>query len=145
MPIKCNSDHSSQTLEDIYIKLSRTSTNAYADVGKKMLQIVQLINQLFKETVIWGLTSHARLVLQNEDNWQAPWFVIISSIGKSEYYFEYLLPKHKQPWDGAYVRGQANSFEEVKKYLVIAMTESEAWEESSELKSLAEIYRVGHS
>jgi hypothetical protein len=136
MPLVCNTDHSKMTLEEIYIDLSKTSTNSYADVGREMLRLVQFINEIFKDTSIWGLTSHDRLVLQNADDWESPWYVIVANIGTKEYYFEYLLPTDKQPWEIAYVRGQANTFDEAKRYLLIAMNESEGWANNNELKRL---------
>ncbi|RZJ53114.1 MAG: hypothetical protein EOO44_09580 [Flavobacterium sp.] len=126
------------TLEEFYVDLSATSTNSYVDVGKEMLLFVELVNQTFAETLLWGLTSHARLVIQNADNWKADWFVIISNIGTKEYYFEYLVPENKQPWPNATVRGEARTLADAKKYLLIAMRESGGWKENTELKRLLE-------
>lgn len=136
MPIKRNSNQQYKTLTEFYINLSETSTNNYVDVGKQMLNLIKLIDDTFKDTLIWGLTSHARLVLQNSDNWQTPWYVIISNIGTKEYYFEYLLPFDKRPWQNAYVRGEANNIEEAKNYLLIAMERCGGWIGNLELKKL---------
>ena len=136
MPIKRSSDQQSKTLTEFYNDLSATSTNNYAIVGKEMLHLVQLIDQTFEDTLLWGLTSHARLVIQNTDDWKAPWYIIISNIGTKEYYFEYLLPTEKQPWENAYVRGQANNLEEARKYLLISMDKCEGWISNLELERL---------
>ena len=138
MPIKRNSDQKSMTLEEFYVDLSTTSTNSYVNIGKEMLLFVELINQTFTETLLWGLTSHERLVIQNADNWKVDWFVIVSNIGTKEYYFEYLLPENKQPWTNATVRGEASTLADAKKYLLIAMRESGGWTENTELKRLLE-------
>lgn len=141
MQIKRCSDQSSKTLEEFYIFLSKQNAY-YIDVAKQMLAFIELINQLFKETLIWGLTSHERLVLLNEDNSAAAMSVIIYSIGKSEYYFEYLIPGAKKPWENAYVTGQANSIENAKRYLLIAMNESEGWSNNDELKQLIKLINI---
>jgi hypothetical protein len=136
MPIKRSSEQQRKTLTEFYIDLSATSTNSYVDIGKEMLNLVQLIDKTFEDTLIWGLTSHDRLVIKNADDWKAPWYIIISNIGTKEYYFEYLLPTEKQPWENAYVRGQANNIEEAKRYLLIAMDKCEGWTDNLELKKL---------
>ncbi len=137
MPIKRSSDQKSMTLEEFYLEFSEKSSNSYVDVGKKMLQMVELINNTFKDTLLWGLTSHARLVIQAEDNWGADWYVIISNIGTEEYYFEYLLPDEEKPWPNATVRGEAKNLEEAKNYLIIAMYKSKGWFDNEELKALS--------
>lgn len=98
-----------------------------------MLAFVNMINETFKETELWGLTSHSRFVIQAKDNWKAEWYITVANIGTNDYYFEYLMPKDKQPWEHARIRGEANSLEEAKKYLLIAMHESEGWKENAEL------------
>lgn len=113
-----------------------TSTNAYTDIGNKMLDLLKVINDTFKDTVIYGLTSHARLILQNADGWEADCYVVISSDGMKEYRFEYQMPISKRPWPHAYVIGIATSLEQVKQYLLIAMRESEGWVDNAELESL---------
>ena len=100
MPIKRSSDQKSMTLEEFYIDMSKKSTNFHAEAAKNMLVFVGVVNEIFKETVIWGLTSHDRLVIQNTDDWKSNWFVIVSSIGTKDYYFEYLLYRVSQKSGG---------------------------------------------
>ena len=59
------------------------------------IEFVHMINEIFKETKLWGLTSLARLVIQSEDSWKSPGYVIIANNGPDDYYFEYLIPKNK--------------------------------------------------
>jgi len=101
-----------------------------------MIALLKVINSLFINTQLWGLTSHARLVIQSKDEWKSDWFVIINSVGLEEYYIEYLLPNHRGPWPNAIVRGEAKNLEEAKKYLLIAMRESEGWVGNKELELL---------
>ena len=136
MPIKRSSDQKSISLEEFYIDLSDSSLQPYTVIGQHMLQFVQLINETFKNTLIWGLTSHARLVLQNKDDWSSEWFVIISNIGTNDFYFEYLMPIDTRPWENAYIHGQAKSIEQARDFMIIAMTESEGWIGNEELKQL---------
>lgn len=143
MPIKRCSDQQSKTLEEFYIFLSQQNTY-YVDVAKQMLAFIDLINMLFKDTLIWGLTSHERLCLLNKDDSSADMLVIINSTGTNDYYFEYLLPADKQPWENAYVRGQASSIEEARKYLLIAMDDSCGWTDNSELNQLVKLNRIAN-
>lgn len=136
MPITRSSDQRSKTLEEFYQEVSEGRPHYDVDPGKGMLDFIQLINQIFKQTLIWGLTSHYRLVLQSADDYKSPWYVIVVSIGTKEYYFEYLMPLEKQPWPHAYVRGEAKNIEEAKRYLLIAMYESGGWAGNSELMQL---------
>lgn len=134
MPVVRRSEQSSMTIEEFYLAIAIEE----AKVGEAMLQLIEIINSIFKQTVVWGLTSHYRLVLQTIDESCAEWYVIVaSSVGY--YYFEYLLPASKQPWENAYVRGEAHSLEEARRYLLIAMRESDGWSDNEELqKALSE-------
>ena len=46
------------------------------------------------------------------------------------------MPKDKQPWEDATVKGVTTSLDEFMNYLIIAMTESGAWAENKELTGL---------
>ena len=142
MPLIRCTEQKSQTLEEFYKGFIPNGTETFANVGTPMLQVLKLINDTFTETVIYGLTSHSTLVLQNEDNWESPWFVAIKGIvtipngQRNEYYIEYAMPSESQPWQNATVKGETTSLTELKKYIIIAMTESKGWTESTELKKL---------
>lgn len=136
MPIKRSSDQGSQTLEEFYIDFLETSTNQYVDIAKKMLKLIEMLNLTFKETQIWGLTSHTRLVIQSEDKWESKWYVIVENVGTDDFYFSYLMPEDKRPWEDARVQGQAKSLEEAKFFMLIAMKESGGWEGNNELNRL---------
>ena len=82
-----------------------------------------------------GLTSLNRLVLQSKDQWDTERFVIVSSIGSNEYYFEYLMTDHKKPWENATVNGVTQNLEDARRYLLIAMKESEGWADNLELQN----------
>ena len=136
MPIRRSSDQGSETLEEFYIQFSKTGTSQYADVAKKMLTLIEMINQTFKETQLWGLTSHTRLIIQSEDSSESKWFVIIENVGTDDFYFSYLMPVDKRPWEGARVQGQAESIREARSFMLIAMKESEGWQGNIELEKL---------
>ena len=85
----------------------------------------RLINDTFKETQLWGHTSHTNLVLQNKDLTHSERLVIVENHGLGQYHFSYLLPKRKSAWEYARVHGGiAANIEEAKKYLLIAMREN---------------------
>ncbi len=137
MPLKRSFDQSMQTLEEFYTEmLKEDESMSTIVIGNAMLAFIEMVNQTFKETILWGVTFHYRLVLQAEDNWLSDWLIVVNSIGTSEYYFEYRLPPDKSPWEHATVKGIAQSLNEAKKYLIISMRESEGWPTSNELKLL---------
>ena len=136
MPIKRSPDQENQTLEEFYNKFLETGTNQYVDIAKKMLALIEIINQTFKETQLWGLTSHTRLIIQSEDSSESKGFVIIENVGTDDFYFSYLMPVDKRPWEGARVQGQAESIREARSFMLIAMKESEGWPGNIELEKL---------
>lgn len=126
-----------KTIEGFYFDLTKDKSNpVWEKIGKNMLAFIDLINQTFIDTKIWGLTSHAHLVLQTTDKWDDDWYITINCIGTNEYYFEYRLPVDKSPWENATVKGVAKDMNEAKRYLLIAMRESEGWKDNQELKEL---------
>ena len=142
MPITVCKGHSKRSLLDIYKGIADYDNNpVWKNKSDAMINLIFLINQIFVDTQIWGLTSHDRLVLLSENNWDSRWHVIIGNIGSEEYYFEYLIPEHKSPWRDGIVKGVAASIEEVKEYLGIAMKESEGWKGNVELENLLESIR----
>ncbi len=50
--------------------------------------------------------------------------------------FEYKMTESKSPWKYAIIKGQANTIEEARDFLIIAMTESGGWTENKELRKL---------
>jgi len=136
MPIVRNSKQSTdKDLYSFYAELTDNSNEIVTKtIGNNMLAFIEMINQTFLVTQIWGLTSLYRLVLQTKDQWDSEWFVIINCIGNNEYYFEYLMPPDKKPWDDATVKGVTQNLTEAKKYLLIAMKESGGWKDNTELQ-----------
>jgi hypothetical protein len=139
MPITVCTKHSKKSLIELYKELGEYDKNPVWKIrSSAMIELINLINENFKNTQIWGLTSHDRLVLLTENNWESNWFVIINNIGNHEYYFEYLIPEYKSPWRNGTVKGVAQSLNEAKKYLAIAMNETEGWKGNVELEKLLE-------
>lgn len=139
MPIQRCSEQRRCTLEEFYSEKEMGAHYAYC--GEQMLCFIKLINELFPKTQLFGVTSHFRLVVQREDSTELDWFIIVSALA-GDFYFEYLMPERKAPWRKAYVGGVANSLEEAKEYLLIAMKECEAWKDNAELNQLLTDYRI---
>lgn len=138
MPIKKCSDHSHKTLKEFYTEVS-TWPNQFGEISRKMISFVDLINDTFKETQLWSHTSHTNLVIQNKDLTCSERLVIVQNVGLEQYYFSYLLPKRKRAWEYARVHGgEAANIHEAKKYLLIAMRESEGWKGNLEFERLLE-------
>lgn len=137
MPIIRSSNQKSKSLEEFYKELtSNNSTVVENEIGKAMLEFISLVNQTYKNTTLYGLTSHYSLVIQATDNWEDGWFVTVYSIGDKKFQFEYKMTETKSPWKYAIVKGQANTINEARSYLIIAMTESEGWKGNTELNEL---------
>ena len=136
MPIIRNTKQSiDKDLYGFYAELTDDANEVVTKaIGKNMLALIEIINQTFVETKIWGLTSLYRLVLQTKDQWDSERFVTIYCIGNNEYYFEYLMTDSKKPWDYATVKGVTQNLTEAKKYLLISMKESGGWANNVELK-----------
>ena len=142
MPLIRCTEQKRTTLEEFYKEFIPNKTDTFADSGTPMLNVLKLINDTFKETTIYGLTSHATLLLLNEDSSLSPWFVALNGLNTSsnderhEYYIEYQMPSDKQPWPDAIVKGGTIYLDELRNYIIIAMTESKGWSDSNELKEL---------
>jgi hypothetical protein len=135
MAIKRCSEQKRQTLEEFYTEFIPDKVKKFADVGTPMLKVLELLNDTFHETDIYGLTSHATLLLLSDDSSLSPWFVAINGL-EDEYYIEYLMTPNKQPWPNAKVKGSTKSLNELKRFIIIGMTECEGWSNSIELQKL---------
>ncbi|NNV57989.1 hypothetical protein [Limnovirga soli] len=137
MPLKINSKHSSRhnSIEELYTyKLNNCEEYYFKERYIRLIDLTRLINSMFPDTVIWALTSIERLVLMNEDDYRSNWYVIIANGSSTEFYFEYLIPEEKSPWENAYIKGVAKSLDEAKVYLIKSMHGCNGWSESEELK-----------
>lgn len=142
MPLIRCSEQKRLTLEEFYKELIPQKSEEFPDVGTPMLNVISLINNTFQETIIYGLTSHDTLLLLSTNDSMTPWFVALKGLiisrehQHSEYYIEYLMTSEKQPWPDAKIVGATRSLHELKNYLILAMTESDGWPNSDELKLL---------
>ena len=81
------------------------------------------------------MTSRAHLQLFAQDNISAECYISFISNGQ-EFRIKYLIPTGMQISHDIKISNSANSLEEIKKYLIIAMAESEAWKDCLELIKL---------
>lgn len=135
MPIIRSSEQKSKTLEEFYEELtSDRATSVENGIGESMLSFISMVNQTFTEIQLYGLTSHYSLVIRPTDNWEDNWCVTISGGWNTTFQIEYKMTEEQSPWQYAIVKGQANTIQEAMDYLIIAMTESEGWPDSKQLK-----------
>ena len=150
MPLIQCSEQKRQTLEEFYKELIPDKVKTFVDIGSPMLKVIKLLNDTFKETTIYGLTSHATLLLLNKDSSRSPWFVALNGLEtapngqRNEYYIEYLMTSDKQPWPDAKIKGGTTSLDELKNYIIIAMIESKGWTDNDELKRLYQNIRISN-
>lgn len=135
MPIKRCSEQKHKTLEEFYAEFLPEKNQFWVDVGTSMLRCIKLIDETFKETMIYGLTSHSALIFLAQDNSESDSFVTIHS-SCDDFHIEYLMVKNNRPWHNATVKGEAKSLDELKTLIIIAMAESQGWNGSLELKTL---------
>lgn len=105
-------------------------------VGKSMLPLLELINQTFTDTTLYGLTSHYTLKILKTDSWQCANQVSIECNGDDTFEVSYQMPDRLTHWLGASISGHANTVEQALDYLIIAMTESQGWKDNEELKEV---------
>ena len=107
MQIKRCKDQKGETLEEFYTGSSCDSNDGLHISNKAMLSLLKgLENQTFDKN-IYGLTSMNRLCLLAENDWESPWYVIISALDDKNYYIEYILPQRFAPWPYAMVKGDS--------------------------------------
>ncbi|MGB0932275.1 MAG: hypothetical protein ACPGVB_15955 [Chitinophagales bacterium] len=139
MPITHTEYQTKETLYDFYESHSKESSQQHREAAKNMIKVLGLLNHLFPKTLLFGMTSHLRLVLMPSEPTETDdmWKVIIENIGLEDYYYiQYRLPKELEPWENAWVtRGiQNTSFADLEKYILTAMDESGGWTDNEELK-----------
>lgn len=138
MPIVRRSEQKRETLEDFYREFIPKSVDTIEDVGTPMLEVLKFLNTSFKNTVIYGLTSHTHLLLFNND--ESDKFYISIAGYQSKYYnefiIEYVIPEDKRPWEDAVIKGRTRDLEDLKKMIIISMIESGGWKDNLELEIL---------
>ncbi len=132
MPIIHCSDQKSKTLEQFY---SESDDQLTRDNGAAMLTLIKLLDKKFIDTTIFGLTSLHRLNLLASNTYRSPWYVSFITDGFF-FHIDYLVPESEQPWEHARITGEAKSFEQAYRYILIAMTKSGGWKDNVELRKL---------
>src|SRR5688572_23292894 len=133
MPLTKCSNQNHVTFEQFY-QDSVDNDHVLPDKGKSMLSMLAWINHTFEKTHLYGFTSLGTLQIKNIDDIITDWFVSIVSLGFNDYYIEYKIPAGKSELNGAVVRSHATSEEQAKRFLLIAMRESNGWVDNLELK-----------
>jgi len=139
MPITRCPDQSDDSLEEFYQWIGTTPAADAVGTAEAMLQLITELNLLFKQTQLWGVTSHAKLHLQNCPDTAAKSYVSVIGFnitGYVWYAISYQLPVYKRPWPNAQVTGEVDSLARAVDYLLIAMRESEGWLGNEELAKL---------
>ncbi|WP_152559755.1 hypothetical protein [Hymenobacter sp. IS2118] len=137
MPIQRSPVQGRQTLEEYYQEIANSKDPVSQIVGQHMLRLLEVLNTLFPQLALWGLTSMARLGLSPDPHFKSSWFVLVGgAMLPGAYWLEYLLPASRRPWEHAFVRGESQSMEETMRYLLIAMRESEGWAGNVELAAV---------
>ena len=137
MPIIRITDQKKETLEEFYKELTNEKATIVENgIGKTMLSFLSMVNNTFLNTTIYGFTSHYSLCIKSEDHWESDFYVVIQGYGDQKFQLEYKMPETKSPWKYAMVKGQANTIEEAKDFLIIAMAESGGWTNNKELRNL---------
>ncbi len=134
MPIKRCSNHP-QSLEEFY-EDERWTHSAFKKISTETLKILEWLNEKFKDTLIFGFTSHQRLILVKENDSSSKNQIIISMSCIDHHYIQYAMPPDIAPWKDAYITGTAYNLEDAKKLISIAIKNCGEWADSEEVKKL---------
>ncbi|KMQ61468.1 hypothetical protein ACM46_15740 [Chryseobacterium angstadtii] len=141
MPIVRRFEQNKKTLEQFYKELIPKPDDQIADFGTPMLEVLKSVNTMFQETVLYGLTSHASLLLFSDNHENSDYYVIINAYqlnSYAEYRIDYVIPENIRPWEGAIVNGSSGTLDEFEKKIIISMYNSEGWKHNIELQNLYE-------
>lgn len=139
MPIVRRFEQNKKTLEEFYKEFIPKPDDQIGDGGTPMLEVLESINAIFKETVLYGLTSHASLLLFNNDHKDSEYYIVINAFRSNyygEYRIEYVIPGNDSPWKGATVNGTSQTLDEFEKMIIISMHKSGGWKKNIELENL---------
>src|SRR5262245_33488325 len=96
-------------IEEFYRWVVRTGDAFGPDGAASMLDLLPELAEVCKSIDVWALRSLDRLCLLAEDDYRAPWFVIVAAGGDGAYDIEYRMRPTEAPWPSARVSGQASS------------------------------------
>ena len=134
MPIRRSTYQSTESLESFYKRAEWTGATKI--IANKMLELINIINEIFVDTYLIASTSHQRLCIQQDDDEKLSWLIIISNSASDEFHIQYKMPQNKSPWKNAWITGTAKDINEAKIYLIRAMKETGNWKNNSELNNL---------
>ncbi|ROH99612.1 hypothetical protein [Chryseobacterium daecheongense] len=135
MPIVRCSAQKNKTIEEFYREFIPKPGDRFGDGGTPMLKVLEILNRIFKETDIYGLTSHTTLLLLSKDDNELEWFVAINGF-ENRFCIEYIIPKKDSPWENATIKGQTTSLDLFEEMIIISMYKSEGWIDNIELKKM---------
>lgn len=92
-----------------------------------MLELLALLRAAKSDYVAYGLTSHLKLCLLSEDNYDSTWWVVVETDVFGYLRVEYLMPPEASPWPGAYVAGRTREPERACEMVLIGMLKSGGW------------------
>lgn len=101
-----------------------------------MIKVLNLLERLFEDFTVYAVTSHLSLILSANDDHESK--VRIGNIGAENWNtVAFELPKEKAPWKGAWVEDiLLYTIEDLENHILIAMKESEAWNDSEAFNEL---------
>lgn len=139
MPIVRRFEQKKGTLEEFYKEFIPKPEDQIGDGGTPMLEVLESINTNFKETVLYGLTSHASLLLFSNDHEDSDYYIVINAFRSNyygEYRIKYVIPENDSPWKGATVNGSSRTLDEFEKMIIISMYKSGGWKNNIEVENL---------
>ena len=136
MPIKRVHYQGGRDLLNFYNQESTQESGVHPLKAKNMIKVLELLEQLFKDFTVYAVTSHFSLILSANDDHESK--VRIGNIGAENLNtVAFELPKEKAPWKGAWVEDiLLYTIENLENHILIAMKESEAWNDSEKFNEL---------
>jgi hypothetical protein len=107
------------------------SDRCYEHLSRVMLELLEAMRQLPVRKTVYGLTSHQKLCLLSQDDYDSAWWITIDPEPLGLYRVSYLMQASVAPWPGAYVTGVARSLGTAIDMILIGMENSGGWNEPS--------------
>jgi len=128
MPFRRASCQKSKSLRAFYEEVAADSHVVVGEAGRLMTELVDDLEQAFRDIPVWGLTSHFHLMLLAADDSATPWFVSVTPPVGGSFTIDYLLPEFEAPWPNARVTGEAKSVKAAVEMVLLAIEKSRGWE-----------------
>ena len=124
MPIIRTEKQSKQSFQEFYDSLPGHS-EVWKSTRDSMINLIDRLNKEFPNTTFYGLTSHSRLVILENEDTLSDWIVIFSSSNLDGYNIDAMIPNNKSIWENSRITTYVKGVEKAIEYFKIALNNLE--------------------